>query len=220
MGKSLSHDFEKMAPYYDFALKFLLFFFGGEQRLRRKIASFLSCRNLKRGAKILEVGSGTGANLKALEKVFPEKYEFVGVDSSPSMIAEAKNKRLSPKTAFLLADAGSLPLENESFDAALAVFTLHELPEAKRVRALKEIGRVLKKNGCFLIVDFSYPKNIFGQLLFPLLKIIEKREALEFAINGLEKVEQNFPFKKQKEKRLLLGLAKMVLYENQEKSSI
>lgn len=213
MGKGLSHDFEKMAPYYDLALKILLFFFGGEARLRAKIASFLSCRNLKKGAKILEVGSGTGANLKAIDENFPEKYELIGLDSSPSMISEARKKKLSSKTKLLSADAERLPFKDESVEAVLTVFTLHEIPKEKSGKAIKEIHRVLKKRGCFLIVDFAKPKNILEKILFFFLRAIESREALEFATCGFDAIEQVYSFKKQKEMKLLLGLAKIALYE-------
>ncbi len=213
MGKALSHDFEKLAPYYDFALKILFFFFGGEARLRAKIASFLSCGNFKKGAKILEVGSGTGSNLKALDKVFPGKYELIGVDSSPSMISEAKKKGFSSKTTFLLGDAEKLPFKNKSVEAVLTVFTLHELPEKKRKNAIKEIHRVLKKSGFFLVVDFTIPKNIFGKFLFFFLRAIESQEALKFAISGFKAIEKDYPFKKKKEGKLLLGLAEIALYK-------
>lgn len=92
MGKALSHDFQKLAPYYDLILKILLFFFGGERRLRAKIASFLRYCNLKREAKILEVGSVTAANLKAIDYAFPKKFQLIEVNSPPSMISEAKKK--------------------------------------------------------------------------------------------------------------------------------
>lgn len=110
------HDFDRLAPYYDRALKFLLFFLGTERALRKSIASFIDCESLTKGAKILEVGCGTGANLKAIDDLWPGKYKLFGVDLSEPMLSEAKKKPFVSSTTFTHANSALLPFEDETFN--------------------------------------------------------------------------------------------------------
>ncbi len=213
MKSSSGHDFEKLAPYYDQALKILLFPFGGERKLRKAVVSFISTECLWPQAKILEIGSGTASNLLAIDQAFPGKFELLGVDSSRAMIDYAKKKKFASRVAFFNADASSLPLESQTVDLALLVFTLHELEKEKRIEALKEVLRVLKKQGLLLLVDFSFPQSKIGKILFFLLQLIENDEALSFARKSLPQLIENFPFKLKKERFLLSGLVRMVLYQ-------
>ncbi len=209
---SLSHDFNLLAPYYDRGVKFLLFPFGGESKLRKQMVSFLKCENLRKGSKILEIGCGTGSNLKALDKGCPEYFELVGLDLSGPMVEEARKKKFTSRVKFILGDAAQMPFSDESFESVLAAFTLHEMLKEVRLKAVSELHRILKIRGCALIVDFSYTKTFIGKALFALLKLIESKEALEFAYEGSDPLFSQFNFVKKEEKSLLFGLIKVSVY--------
>lgn len=213
---SLSHDFDVLAPYYDRALKVLLFLFGGESRIRKRIVSFLKCENLMRGSKILEIGCGTGSNLKGIDKSCPGCFELVGLDYSASMLREAKRKKYVSVVKFLHGDAAELSFPDESFESVLVVFTLHEMPEEKRGKAVSEMHRILKRGGCVLLVDFSYPSSFVGKILFILLGIIESREALEFVKKGPDYLFLPFRLKMQNEELLFQGLVKVSLFRKED----
>ncbi len=209
---SLSHDFDVLAPYYDWGLKILLFPFGGEARLRKRIAHFLQCEDLTKGSKILEIGCGTGSNLKGIDKRCPGCFELVGIDSSMSMLKEARRNRYDSKVKFLFGDAAGLPFAEESFESVLAVLTLHEMTDEKRRKAVSEMYRVVKRGGCILVVDFSYSNSFIGRVLFGLLGIIENKEALEFAKVGFDFLLSPFNLEKKNEVLLYQGLVKFSLY--------
>jgi len=80
-------------------------------------------------SRILNVGAGTGS-------YEPPGREVVAVEPSPTMIAQRP-----PGTAPVVrAFAEALPFRDESFDAALAIFTVHHWSDT--VRGLSELPRV------------------------------------------------------------------------------
>jgi SAM-dependent methyltransferase len=97
--------------------------------------------------KILDLGCGCGRTTKYL---FDERYDVVGVDIIPEMISAAKKDFLG--IDFRVGDACKLEFENERFDVVFFSFNGLDYiyPESKRIQALKEIDRVLKKGGYFV----------------------------------------------------------------------
>lgn len=180
-NKSLSHDFDRLAPSYDRAIRILLAPFGTERRFRQKITKSLRCESVKKGARILEIGCGTGANIEAIDRLFPGNFIFFCVDNSGQMLEQARKKKYQSQVNFLHCDASCLPFENEEFDFVLAVLVLHEMSQEKREKTAAEIFRVLKTDACTLVLDINFPSSIIGRILFQLLRLIESREALEFA---------------------------------------
>ncbi|MEN8212132.1 MAG: class I SAM-dependent methyltransferase [Thermodesulfobacteriota bacterium] len=112
----------------------------------------------KRGMRILEVGCGTGLNLKLYQEAGCEIY---GIDLSPSMV-NAASKKLGEQADIRVGDASKMPYPNNYFDLVLAMFTLHEMPDSMRLPVIHEMARVIKTDGHLLLVDF-HP----GPILFP-----------------------------------------------------
>lgn len=96
--------------------------------------------------KILDLGCGTGANMKALGK-FGEVW---GVDVAVEAIGFCKKKGL---TRVKLASTKKLPFKNEEFDL-VTMFDVLEHVEEKET--LKEVSRILKKDGSLLITVPAY----------------------------------------------------------------
>ncbi len=102
--------------------------------------------------KILEVGCGSGANLWMLAK---EGFDIYGIDSSKTAIGLCK-KHLGEKwdvsANLKIQDFRELGFNNETFDVVIDVVSLQHISFREHYNAIKEIYRVLKKNGFF----FSY----------------------------------------------------------------
>ena len=114
----------------------------------------------KEGLRVLEVGCGTGANLARYNE---GGCEVFGVDLSPSMLVIAREK-VGHAGTLCRTDATLLPCRGQFFDIAIAMLTLHEMDAAVRSRVLDEMLRVLKPDGCLLLIDFhtgplSFPKG-------------------------------------------------------------
>jgi ubiquinone/menaquinone biosynthesis C-methylase UbiE len=102
------------------------------------------------GASVLDVGCGTGAQLGLYSRLRGDLY---GIDSSPSMLARAK-QRLAGSAHLTLADARSVPFASAGFDLVLSMLTLHGMPLETRVTAISEMQRLLKPTGRLLLIDF------------------------------------------------------------------
>ena len=100
----------------------------------------------KPGERVLDLGCGTG-HLTA--QIAARGAEVVGIDSSVSMVAQARQN--FPKLRFQLADARDFRFD-VPFDAVFSNAALHWVPEAGRVaecmaRALKPAGRLVLEMG-------------------------------------------------------------------------
>jgi len=92
--------------------------------------------------KILDLGSGSGRHLIPLKKA-----KFYLVDFSEKMIQLAKQKanKKNINAEFFVSDLSSLPFEDNFFDYAIAISSIHCLEtHEQRKKSIKEIFRVLK----------------------------------------------------------------------------
>ena len=103
-----------------------------------------------KGMNILDVGCGTGSHLELYQRYNCNLY---GIDMSPSML-EVARQRLGDSARLDLGDASHMPYDDDLFDLVFAMLTLHEMSPAVRSAVLKEIQRVLKKDGRLLLIDY------------------------------------------------------------------
>lgn len=99
------------------------------------------------GRRLLDLGGGTGNYALALRG---EGWDPLVADRSEPMLQRAAAKGLET----LSADAESLPLQDESFDAVMLVSMLHHVPNPRR--ALAEAIRVLAPRGRLVLMLFTW----------------------------------------------------------------
>jgi SAM-dependent methyltransferase len=126
------------------------------------------------GQRTLDLGCGEGRlsrDLKALG------HRVTAIDLSPTMVAAAREA--DPELEVHLADAASLPFEDEAFDLVLAFMSLQDVDDLKG--AVGEAARVLEPGGrcCIAVVhplgsagrfegdDADSPFTIAGSYLTP-----------------------------------------------------
>lgn len=108
------------------------------------------------GARVLEVGCGTGA---LAFRLAPQAAEVVGVELSPAMIAYATRRLAAvatPNVSFVLGDAAAALADraDASFDVATMVLVLHEIPPESRPGVLREAARLARQVLC---LDYRVP---------------------------------------------------------------
>src|SRR6266566_6994200 len=101
---------------------------------------------------VLDVGCGTGKLLRRAHTSWPEAH-LIGVDPADGMIEMAK--RLTPNATFFTGMAEALPLQDASVDLALSTASFHHWQD--QAAGIREIARVLRPGGYFLLADFTLP---------------------------------------------------------------
>lgn len=156
--------FNFLTPFYDFFADLL----GYGAPFKHQVINFFS---LKPDEKLLDLGCGTGTLLILAKKRFPV-VEMVGVDIDRKVleIAQSKAKKAEVEIKFIEAGAQKLPFKDSSFDVVVSTLIFHHLPTSVKKATLREIDRILKKNGRFLL---DYTSLIFlpGSLEFQSIKL-------------------------------------------------
>ncbi len=107
---------------------------------------------------VVEVGCGKGAGAEFLIKKF-KPGKFTGIDYSEKAISFCNdNYRQIENADFICADAHRLPVGEQSADVVINVESSHIYKSMDKF--LKEVYRVLKPDGKFLIADYRYIRNI------------------------------------------------------------
>jgi ubiquinone/menaquinone biosynthesis C-methylase UbiE len=110
---------------------------------------------LTEGDQVLDVGCGTGEDVRALARLWPG-VAVVGLDASERKIADARSRTLGvPRPVeFRVGDAGGLPFDDGTFDACRADKVFHHL--ADPAGALTEMIRVARPGGRIAVSDADY----------------------------------------------------------------
>jgi len=117
-------------------------------RLREIVAGL----NIRPGARILDIGCGTGVLAAMLLDRAGCTSAVVALDISVEMLNRAQAKGLPVR--YLLADGEKLPLRDDSFDWVICNAVFPHFPD--KPAALGEIRRMLKEAGRLLI---CHPKG-------------------------------------------------------------
>jgi demethylmenaquinone methyltransferase/2-methoxy-6-polyprenyl-1,4-benzoquinol methylase len=126
-----------------------------------------------RGARVLEIGCGTGE----LASMMVERGSTVDAfDTSPAMI-EVVRERIAGKglgdrlTVRQMGVDGMDGLPSSQYDAVVSTLVFSELTEDERRYALKHSARLLKPGGLFVIADEVVPRTAVGKILHSVVRI-------------------------------------------------
>lgn len=132
------------------------------------------------GAKILEIGAGTGTSFPA----YPSHCEVTGVDLAPDMLARARHKIHENgwhHFKVIEMDALNLKFPDNSFDYVMAFHVVTVVPDP--VRMIAEAKRVCKPSGRIVILNhFTTDMPVFGsitQAIDPLTRLLGWRTDLK-----------------------------------------
>ncbi len=129
--------------------------------------------NIIPDSKVLDIGCGEGRNMSSILKKTPYIY---GIDNDQKAVDDALNNFKDIDTVKVLkAEAIFLPFEDKTFDTTIMFHVFYNL-DTQKVPALKEVARVLKKDGFLILSTFSETAfeermKIYKQVNAPIEKI-------------------------------------------------
>jgi ubiquinone/menaquinone biosynthesis C-methylase UbiE len=120
------------------------------QQLKRQTYTLLA---LQPGQMILDVGCGTGEDVRNLAELVGSTGKVVGVDKSATMIATARERSggFGAPLDFQQADITQLPFADATFDGVRTERVFQHLSD--RRAALAELVRVTKPGGHIVVTD-------------------------------------------------------------------
>lgn len=154
--------FNWIAPWYDLQCST----FGLGRRFRNWTLS-MARAELRPGDRVLDAGCGNGVLTWPIADIVGPSGEIWGIDPAPDMVRAAMQSRRSSgnRAHFKLAAIEQLPFADASFDAAIISLVLHHLPPELKRRGLKEVYRVLKPDGCLLVIEPDLPDHWAWRML-------------------------------------------------------
>jgi phosphatidylethanolamine/phosphatidyl-N-methylethanolamine N-methyltransferase len=137
-----------------------------------RIAEAIRSLNIEPGARVLEVGVGTGLSLDA----YPAHCHVVGVDLAPEMLEQAQEKIDWNGWRHLQVqemDALNLKFEDNSFDYVTAFHVVSVVPDAGRL--MREVVRVAKPGATVVVINHFRSRHALLALLDSLIEPLTRR---------------------------------------------
>ena len=171
--------------------------FGIDIKWRKKVVTIIKEKNPDT---ILDIATGTGD--LAINLAETNASKIIGLDISSGMLEIGKQKvkknQLDNKIDMVLGDSENMPFNDNTFDAITVAFGVRNFETLEN--GLKEIYRVLKPNGAFVILETSIPTKtpykqgyvFYSKNILPLIgKLFSKDKS---AYNYLSESASVFPY--------------------------
>lgn len=159
--EALASAFDRAAGGYDL----LVAASPGYHRDLRRSARRLALPSGGRGARVLDLGCGTGASTAALARTYPAA-RITAVDASAGMLARAAGKDWPPGVEFVHAPAEQLAGAGVAgpFDAVFAAYLVRNLTDPARV--LRAVCALLRPGGRLAVHDYSLSGRLRHRLVW------------------------------------------------------
>jgi ubiquinone/menaquinone biosynthesis C-methylase UbiE len=166
-------------PAINFLYDFIMIISGLGYGFKKKIFDIAEI-NLNEKV-VADIGCGTGTQLKVImEMYFPTKVYAIEPDDSMLNRCRKNLNKSNKSIKYIGAVAEETTLQNSEIDVCVSTLMAHHLTTDKKKEMAKEIFRILKPGGHFILTDW-------GKLRFEFIKyllVFEKQDLLKDNING------------------------------------
>lgn len=145
---------EKMNEFFDKRLE------GYDEHMMTNIESSkvfypytADCLPKTNGAKILDLGCGTGLELEHYFKINPSA-KITGIDLTESMLNALRNKFTEKDLTLICGSYFDVPFGENTFDAAVSVESLHHFTKEEKIPLYAKLCKALKDGGYFILTDY------------------------------------------------------------------
>ncbi|MBL4642010.1 MAG: bifunctional demethylmenaquinone methyltransferase/2-methoxy-6-polyprenyl-1,4-benzoquinol methylase UbiE [Flavobacteriaceae bacterium] len=171
--------------------------FGIDVKWRKKVVAIIGEKNPKQ---ILDIATGTGDLAIMMAALNPDR--IIGLDISAGMLDVGKQKiakaNLSDIIEMIVGDSENMPFDDNTFDAITVSFGVRNFENLDK--GLKEIKRVLKPGGTFVVLETSVPtKFLYKQgyrfhtsVILPIIGKLFSKDKVAYSY--LSESANSFPF--------------------------
>lgn len=134
---------------------------------------------------MLDLGCGTGT-LALLAKSAAPHLAISGVDADPAVLEMAGRKAADAGHSihFEQGLADALPYPDRSFDRVLSTLLFHHLSRPVKLRAAKEVARVLEPGGELHVADWGRPHDPLMRVAFLGIQALDGFETTSDNVRG------------------------------------
>lgn len=125
------------------------------------VGYFFDLAGLKKGERVLDLGSGSGTDVFIASSKVGEKGHVTGVDMTEMQYMKADLVRKSNgigNVDFRVGHMESLPFEESSFDVVISNGVINLAPD--KMEIFREIARVLRPSGRMVIADIITSQHL------------------------------------------------------------
>jgi len=135
---------------------------GDRQERMRNFLAEVAC--LQKGQTVVDLCTGTGSSALRLARA---RIRVIGVDFSEGMLRQASRKSVGCSWIhWLQADARALPILSCSVDRVTCSYAMYELSGIARREVLREVIRILKPAGMFMMMEHLPPRRPLVKMLY------------------------------------------------------
>lgn len=130
---------------------------------------------MKPGSEILDLGCGTGLELEKYFSLNPNAH-ITGIDLSKAMLNTLAAKFPDKKLNLITGSYFEVPFENDYYNAAVSVESLHHFTEEQKLLLYQKLYRALKSDGYFILTDYFAESEILEKEYFKNLQRLKKEQ--------------------------------------------
>lgn len=171
----------------------------------RPASDLFSMLSLPQGARVLDVGTGTGVGALIAKKKIGEEGLVVGLDSSIGMLKQASKKGLSK---LVNGTVPGLPYQDSIFDGVVANFVINHIHDYQS--AIEDMSRVLRSGGKLGISTWGLSESQVEQAWQSVADVFIEKELVRKAVRQAIPWEEYFSNSENLEEALRnIGLEKI-----------
>jgi len=123
---------------------------------------------IKKGCRILDIGSGTGILGMLLNKLYGDSISYYAIDSGKyvTKASQIKGKSNNGKNKVVRGRIESIPFADNSFDLVYCNLVIHHLAQDVLEFSLDEIKRVLKPKGTLYVFDYCPTRSFVHYAMY------------------------------------------------------
>lgn len=129
------------------------------------------------GAKVLDLGCGTGLELQYYFAVNPTA-RITGIDLSEGMLAALREKFPDKGLELIRGSYFDVPLGESCYDAAVSVESLHHFTQEEKTGLYARLHGALKDGGYFILTDYFAPDDAYEAFYFSELHRLKAEQGI------------------------------------------